>query len=49
MSPRTLCAIMIWEAWKHVHGAAPRPKNRRAAKAAEAYWQAAGGEARHFG
>jgi hypothetical protein len=19
MSPRTLCAIMIWEAWKHVH------------------------------
>ena len=26
MSPRTLCAIMIWEAWKHVHKAAPRPE-----------------------
>ena len=23
MSPRTLCAIMIWEAWKHARGAAP--------------------------
>jgi hypothetical protein len=49
MSPRTLCAIMIWEAWKHLHGAAPGAKNRRAAKAAEAYWQAAGGEGHHFG
>ena len=49
MSPRTLCAIMIWEAWKHVRGAAPSAKNRRAAKAAEAYWRTAGGEAHHFG
>jgi hypothetical protein len=49
MSPRTLCAIMIREAWKHVHKAAPGPKSRRAAKAAEAYWQAAGGEGHHFG
>jgi hypothetical protein len=49
MSPRTLCAIMIWEAWKHVRGAAPGAKNRRAAKAAEAYWRAAGGEGHHFG
>jgi hypothetical protein len=21
MTPRTLCAVMIWEAWKHVHKA----------------------------
>ena len=49
MSPRTLCAIMIWEAWKHVHKAAPGPKSRRAAEAAEAYWQTAGGEARSSG
>jgi hypothetical protein len=49
MSPRTLCAIMIREAWKHVHEAAPSPKNRRAAQAAEAYWQAAGGEPRGSG
>jgi hypothetical protein len=45
MSPHTLCAIMIWEAWKHVHKAEPKPKSPRAAEAAEAYWRAAGGEA----
>jgi hypothetical protein len=49
MSPRTLCAIMIWEAWKHVHKAEPGPKSGRAAEAAEAYWQAAKGEARSSG
>ena len=49
MSPHTLCAIMIWEAWKHVHDEEPKPKSRRAAKAAEAYWRTAGGEAHHFG
>ena len=49
MSPRKLCAIMIWEAWKHVHGAAPKPRSPRAAQAAEAYWQAAGGEPRSSG
>ena len=47
MSPRTLCAIMIWDAWKHVHKAEPAPKNRQAAEAAEAYWRSAGGE-RHY-
>jgi len=49
MSPHRLCAIMIWEAWKHVHKAEPKPKSRRAAEAAESYWRAAGGEAHHFG
>ena len=45
MSPHTLCAIMIWEAWKHVRGEEPSPRNRTLAKAAEAYWRSAGGEA----
>ena len=49
MSPYTLCAIIIWEAWKHVHEAEPKPKSRRAWEAAEAYWRAAGGEGHHFG
>jgi hypothetical protein len=48
-TPHTLCAIMIWEAWKHVHKTEPAPKNRQAALAAEAYWRAAGGEGHHFG
>jgi hypothetical protein len=45
MPSRTLCAIMIWEAWKHVRGEEPSPRNRTLAKAAEAYWRSAGGEA----
>jgi len=45
MSPHTLCAVMILEAWKHIHKAEPSPKNLRLAKAAEAYWLTAGGEA----
>lgn len=49
MSPHTLCAIMIWEAWKHVHGTEPRLKNRHIAEAAEAYWRSAGGEGHHYG
>jgi hypothetical protein len=49
MSPRTFCAIMIWEAWKHVHGAAPSSTSRRAAEAAEAYWRIAGGQLRCTG
>jgi len=49
MSPYTLCAIIIWEAWKHVHEAEPKPKSCRAREAAEAYWRAAGGEGHHFG
>ncbi len=49
MSPHTLCAIMIWEAWKQVHKAEPKPKSARAAKAAEAYWRTAGGAAHLFG
>jgi hypothetical protein len=44
ISPHTLCAIMIWEVWKHVRGEEPSPKNRSLAKAAEAYWRSAGGK-----
>ena len=49
MSPQTLCAIMIWDAWKHVHGTEPSLKNRHIAEAAEAYWRSAGGEGHHYG
>jgi hypothetical protein len=42
MSPHTLCAVMILEAWRHVHRTEPSPKNRRLAEAAEAYWRIAG-------
>jgi hypothetical protein len=49
MSPQTLCAVMILEAWKHIRGVYPSPKNRRLAEAAEAYWRIAGGEGHHFG
>jgi hypothetical protein len=49
MSPHILCAVMIWDAWKHIHGAEPRAKSRRLAKAAEAYWRIAGGEAHSCG
>lgn len=49
ISPQTLCAIMVWEAWKHVHGVGPSPKNQRLAEAAEAYWRIAGGEAHNYG
>jgi len=40
ISPHVVCAILISEAWKHVHGVEPRPKNRRLREAAEAYWKA---------
>ena len=49
MSPQTLCAVMILEAWKHIRGAYPSPKNRYLVEAAEAYWRTAGGEGHHFG
>src|SRR5208282_496600 len=48
ISPRTLCAIMVWDASKHVHGEEPSPKNRRLAEAAEAYWRIAGGKAHNY-
>jgi hypothetical protein len=48
-SPQTLCAIMIWEAWKCVHGTEPPLKDRHLAKAAEAYWRSAGGKGHHAG
>jgi hypothetical protein len=49
MSPHTFCAIIIWEAWKHVHTVAPKPKSRRAAEAAEAYWETTGRQGHYFG
>jgi hypothetical protein len=49
MSPQTLCAIMIWDAWKHVHGAEPGLKSHPLAEATEAYWRSAGGQGHHYG
>ena len=43
-SAQTYCALLILETWKFFHGAEPRPKNRKAVAAAEAYWRAAGGD-----
>jgi hypothetical protein len=36
--PKTLCAALILEAWRFIHGFAPAPKNQTAAAAAELYW-----------
>ncbi len=49
ISPHVVCAILISEAWKHVHGVEPRPKNRRLREAAEAYWKAIGGGGHYYG
>ncbi len=46
ISPHMMCAILISEAWTRPE---PSPKNRRLAKAAEAYWRAIGGDGRHSG
>jgi hypothetical protein len=36
--PKTLCAAFILEAWRFIHGAEPAPKNRKAAAAADLFW-----------
>jgi hypothetical protein len=47
MSRHTLCAVMILDAWRHVRGREPSPKNRLLAQAAEAYWRTIGGKGHH--
>jgi hypothetical protein len=37
--PHTLCASMIAEAWKVLHGRYPAPRNRKAALAADMFWR----------
>lgn len=49
VSPQTYCALIILETWKFIHGMEPSPRSRRAGEAAEAYWRAAGGDARSVG
>jgi hypothetical protein len=44
ISARTYCALVIAECWKHFNGAYPAPSDRRAAEAAETYWQASIGK-----
>ena len=43
-SPKAFCALVISEVWKSLYGEYPAPRNVKAAKAADAYWVAAGGQ-----
>jgi hypothetical protein len=43
LPPKLYCAALIAEAWKHVHGEYPAPRNGQAAGAAQALWLASGG------
>ena len=45
----SFCAVIVVEAWKHVHGAYPGPRNAKAAAAAEAYWTACGNTRNSWG
>jgi hypothetical protein len=49
ISARTYCALLVAETWKHFHGDYPPPRSRRAARAADAFWRAAGGERNGWG
>jgi hypothetical protein len=44
ISAQTYCALLIAETWKYFRGRDPAPRNKQAAKAADAYWRAAGCE-----
>jgi hypothetical protein len=48
-SPKTYCALIISELWKALHGQYPASRNVEAAKAADAYWVAAGGSEQRDG
>jgi hypothetical protein len=43
-SAKLFCAALIAEAWKYFHDTDPPPRNQDAARAADAYWRASGGE-----
>jgi hypothetical protein len=49
ISPPIYCALIVMETWKFLRGAEPRPRNKKAAAAAEALWRAAGGDAHSCG
>jgi hypothetical protein len=43
-SAKLYCAALIAEAWAYFHHSDPAPRNQDAARAADAYWRASGGE-----
>jgi hypothetical protein len=43
ISPKAFCAVIVAEAWAHVHGDYPPRRSKRAAAAAHALWLSAGG------
>jgi hypothetical protein len=43
-SAKLFCAALIAETWAYFHHSDPAPRNQDAARAADAYWRAAGGE-----
>jgi hypothetical protein len=43
-SAKLFCTALIAEAWKYFHVTDPPPRNQDAARAADAYWRASGGE-----
>ena len=49
ISPKAFCALIVAEAWAHLHGDYPAPRNQRAAAAAQALWQSVGGTTSSWG
>jgi hypothetical protein len=49
ISPKAFCALIVAEAWAHLHGDYPAPRNQRAAAAAQAFWQSVGGTTSSWG
>jgi hypothetical protein len=49
ISPKAYCALIVAEAWAHLHGDYPAPRNQRAAAAAQALWQSVGGTTSSWG
>jgi hypothetical protein len=49
ISPKAFCALIVAEAWAHLHADYPAPRNQRAAAAAQALWQSVGGTTSSWG
>jgi hypothetical protein len=49
ISAKAFCALIVAEAWAHLHGNYPAPRNQRAAAAAQALWQSVGGTTSSWG
>jgi hypothetical protein len=49
ISPKAFCALIVAEAWAHLHGDYPAPRNQQAAAAAQALWLSVGGTTSSWG